>query len=46
MPKEEFGAEVVNLASNVGVKEFELGDSAVRDAELKRVGLKTLTCCS
>ena len=42
MPNEEFGAKIVNLANDAGVREFELGDSLVIDAELERLGLKIL----
>ena len=42
MPNEEFGAEIVNLANDAGVKELELGDGTVMDVELERLGLKIL----
>ena len=42
MPNGEFGAKMVSLASDAGVREFELGDSSVIDAELQGLGLKIL----
>ena len=38
MPNEEYGAKTVSLATDAEARKFELGDSAVVEAELERSG--------